>query len=55
MTEIETIKNLLKDRNLQEVSKGADISTGKLYKFADGSIKKPSYEIIMKLKSYLKL
>lgn len=55
MTEIETIKDALKDHNLKSVAEKAGVSYGQLIKFCDNTVKKPSYEFIQKLKKYLDL
>jgi predicted transcriptional regulator len=55
MTDIENIKEQLKDRNLKVVAEKAGVSYGQLVKLLDGTVKKPSYEVITKLKAYLEV
>ena len=55
MTEIDKIKQLLIDRNIQIVAKGAGVSPGQIYKLVNGTVTKPSYDVITKLKLYLNI
>jgi chemotaxis receptor (MCP) glutamine deamidase CheD len=55
MTDIEKIKEQLKDRNLKVVAEKAGVSYGQTVKFMDNTVKKPSYDFIEKLKAYLEI
>ena len=55
MTEIDKIKQQLQDRNLKAVAEKSGVSYGQIIKFMSGSVTKPSYDVITRLKTYLNI
>ena len=54
MVNLDTLRLMLRDRNLQAVARGSGVHPNSLYRFANGS-SSPKYETVQKVLTYLEL